>query len=151
GCSPAGRADRHGRGDSDRRRHSTGGGDPSSHPPARRLREAAGGDRAPVFHLAYDRRLRGALRPSRATPLRPPVSENRRRGRLTALAFAALLIVAATLRLQGVDWDQGQHLHPDERFLTMVETAIALPHSVGEYFDTAHSALNPGNHEYKFF
>ena len=63
----------------------------------------------------------------------------------------AILVVAATFRLQGIDWDDGQHLHPDERFLTMVGTSLSLPHSLGEYFDTARSPLNPGNHGYKFF
>jgi len=63
----------------------------------------------------------------------------------------ATIVVAAWLRLQGLDWDQGQHLHPDERFLTMVENAIAPPRSLGEYFDTAHSPLNPANHDYRFF
>jgi YYY domain-containing protein len=59
--------------------------------------------------------------------------------------------VAAALRLQGLDWDDGQHLHPDERFLTMVETAIKAPRSLADYFDTAHSPLNPGNNGYGFF
>lgn len=39
-----------------------------------------------------------------------------------------LLILAAamSLRLVGVNWDADQHLHPDERFLTMVETALQV-------------------------
>ncbi|MBI2962906.1 MAG: hypothetical protein HYY35_04065, partial [Deltaproteobacteria bacterium] len=73
-------------------------------------------------------------------------------GRATALAVVvALLLAAALLRLQGLDWDEGQHLHPDERFLTMVETAISLPDSFSEYLDTARSPLNPANRGYKFF
>jgi YYY domain-containing protein len=68
-----------------------------------------------------------------------------------ALVVAALLAAAAVLRLAGLDWDEGQHLHPDERFLTMVETAIRLPHSFAEYFDTARAPLNPANHGYQFF
>ncbi len=65
--------------------------------------------------------------------------------------MAAILVVAAWLRLQGLDWDEGQHLHPDERFLTMVGAAIKPPHSLAEYFDTGRSPLNPGNHDYGFF
>jgi YYY domain-containing protein len=71
--------------------------------------------------------------------------------RAAALCSVTLLTMAAILRLHGLDWDQGQHLHPDERFLTMVETAIAAPHSIAEYFDTARSPLNPANHDYRFF
>ena len=62
-----------------------------------------------------------------------------------ALILAGILVLGAALRLVGVDWDAGQHLHPDERFITMVETAIQLPTSIGGYFDTAQSPLNPYN------
>ncbi|HSD10057.1 MAG TPA: hypothetical protein VLF14_03680, partial [Candidatus Binatia bacterium] len=65
--------------------------------------------------------------------------------------ITAILVLAAWLRLQGLDWDEGQHLHPDERFLTMVEAAIKSPHSLAEYFDTGRSPLNPGNQSYKSF
>ena len=64
---------------------------------------------------------------------------------------AAILVLAAWLRLQGLDWDDGQHLHPDERFLTMVATAIAPPRSLSEYFDTGRSPLNPANRHQTFF
>jgi dolichyl-phosphate-mannose-protein mannosyltransferase len=64
--------------------------------------------------------------------------------------IAAILVVAAWLRLQGLDWDDGQHLHPDERFLTMVGAAIKPPHSLAEYFDTGRSPLNPVNHGDRF-
>ncbi len=69
------------------------------------------------------------------------------------------------------DWDESQHLHPDERFLTMVSSAISPVKgcddpglsawdcpleqkqwiSIGEYFDTANSPLNPANRGYGFF
>ena len=42
----------------------------------------------------------------------------------TRIAFAIVLAVAAALRLAGVGWDDGTHLHPDERFVTMVTTAL---------------------------
>ncbi|HJQ83038.1 MAG TPA: hypothetical protein VKA21_03110, partial [Candidatus Binatia bacterium] len=63
----------------------------------------------------------------------------------------AVLAVAAALRLQGLDWDEGQHLHPDERFLTMVAGAIRPPASVAQYLDTAASPLNPANRGHTFF
>jgi len=43
-----------------------------------------------------------------------------------------VLILALIFRLYGLNWDQNQHLHPDERFLTMVTQAVKLP-SVDPY------------------
>ncbi|PWH16613.1 MAG: hypothetical protein DDG60_03795 [Anaerolineae bacterium] len=65
--------------------------------------------------------------------------------------FVLVLIGAAYLRLMGLNWDQSQHLHPDERFLTMVSTALQPVRSVSEYFDTANSTLNPHNRGYGFY
>lgn len=62
-----------------------------------------------------------------------------------------ILLVGGALRFTGLNWDQGQHLHPDERFLTMVETALRWPSSLGEYLDEARSPLNPRNVGYTFF
>jgi hypothetical protein len=62
-----------------------------------------------------------------------------------------VLLIAATLRLTGVEWDGRQHLHPDERFLTMVETSISPVKDLGEYFDTANSSLNPNNRGFTFY
>jgi hypothetical protein len=41
--------------------------------------------------------------------------------------------------------DSGHHLHPDERFLTMVATDVRMPSSASVYFDTGRSPLNPAN------
>lgn len=62
-----------------------------------------------------------------------------------------ILILASILRFYGLNWDQNQHLHPDERFLTMVAQAIRWPEGISQYFDTAHSPLNPHNQGYNFF
>ena len=59
--------------------------------------------------------------------------------------FLGLLLVGGILRFQGLNWDAGHHLHPDERFISMVEEKIAFPKSAGEYFDSARSSLNPYN------
>jgi hypothetical protein len=56
-----------------------------------------------------------------------------------------VLLIGFVLRIWGIDWDQYTHLHPDERFLTMVETDMQIPHSLGQYFDSATSPLNPYN------
>jgi YYY domain-containing protein len=71
--------------------------------------------------------------------------------RFWKLALIVILILAVAFRTRGLNWDEGQHLHPDERFLTMVETAIELPVSVRQYFDTAQSPLNPYNNEFGSF
>ena len=67
------------------------------------------------------------------------------------LALILVLLAAAYFRLVGLDWDQGQHLHPDERFMTMVENSLQPVKSFSEYFDTANSTLNPNNRGYGFF
>lgn len=70
---------------------------------------------------------------------------------LKKLLIAGILLLAFALRFYGVNWDQNQHLHPDERFLTMVTEAIDWPADIPEYFDTAHSPLNPHNRGFGFF
>ncbi|MBN1230963.1 MAG: glycosyltransferase family 39 protein [Anaerolineales bacterium] len=67
------------------------------------------------------------------------------------VALILILIAAAVLRTVGMDWDEGQHLHPDERFLSAVEGALETVPTIGEYFDTAVSPLNPHNRGYGFF
>ena len=91
-----------------------------------------------------------------------------------------VLGIGTYFRVIGLNWDQNQHLHPDERFLTMVESAIAPVNELldqlgpapiaanqqwrqayanampdcskwGGYFDTYCSPLNPQNRGYSFF
>jgi len=63
-----------------------------------------------------------------------------------------LLILAGIFwRFNGLNWDSNHHLHPDERFLTMVANDIHLPTSLNEYFDQSTSRLNPTNYKYNFF
>ena len=62
-----------------------------------------------------------------------------------------ILLVAAYLRLSHLNWDDGTHIHPDERFLTMVSSALDLPSSLGEFFDSTTSPMSPYNKEYGFF
>lgn len=63
----------------------------------------------------------------------------------TIAALAVILFIALLLRLWGVNWDNGLHLHPDERFLSFVTQDIEVPCSVGAYFDSENSKLNPYN------
>src|SRR5512140_265513 len=59
------------------------------------------------------------------------------------LLLLVALIGGAYFRFTGLDWDHEQHLHPDERFLTMVADAWKLPGSLGQYFDNSKSSVNP--------
>lgn len=66
-------------------------------------------------------------------------------------ALWATLLIACVTRLVSVDWDAGQHLHPDERFLTMVTVAMQVPASLGTYLNARTSSLNPANLDFSFF
>src|SRR3990172_645618 len=83
--------------------------------------------------------------------IEPAVRRTRRGRLLNALAFAGILLVAFYFRFAGLNWDANQHLHPDERFLTMVTSAISIPDSLGEYFDSRASPLNPYNKDFGLF
>lgn len=61
--------------------------------------------------------------------------------------LVAILAVGAALRLTGNDWDSGAHLHPDERYLSIVSDNVEWPSSVGGYFDVERSSLSPYNTE----
>ncbi len=67
------------------------------------------------------------------------------------MALGLVIAFGAFLRFTGLNWDAGTHLHPDERFLTIVELSLRLPQSLGEYFNTAVSPLNPANSGNTFF
>ena len=54
-------------------------------------------------------------------------------------------------RFVGISWDGDQHLHPDERFLTMVENNMTPVESLGDYFNTDLSTLNPHNVGHSFY
>jgi uncharacterized membrane protein len=56
-----------------------------------------------------------------------------------------ILLIGAYLRLSHINWDMETHIHPDERFLTMVSDRLRLPASLGEYLDSTTSPLNPYN------
>ncbi len=84
-------------------------------------------------------------------------------GWLTATALVVIIVIGAVFRLTGRNWDDFTHLHPDERFLTMVTNALTFPSeggvgklpdgctAWGGYFDTACSPLSPYNHDFGLF
>jgi len=67
------------------------------------------------------------------------------------ILFLIIILLGLFLRIIGLNWDQGQHLHPDERFLTMVLTDIKIPQDLTEYLNPKISSLNPYNQKYSFF
>jgi hypothetical protein len=69
----------------------------------------------------------------------------------SALLLLGLLLVGAGFRFAGLDWDESTHLHPDERFLTMVVGEIESPDSLALYLDTENSPLSPYNQGYGSF
>ncbi len=70
---------------------------------------------------------------------------------ITIVVFLGIFSLAAFFRLYGINWDQNQHLHPDERFLTMVAGSISWPSDLWEYLDTGTSPANPHNRGYGFY
>ena len=63
----------------------------------------------------------------------------------------SILLISIFFRIIGFNWDQNQHLHPDERFLTMVLNKTTIPSSFKDYLDPQVSTLNPYNNDFPFF
>lgn len=59
------------------------------------------------------------------------------------LGLVLVLFLAAGFRLSGLMWDEGRHIHPDERFLSTVTNDLKLPASFDLYFDPTRSTLSP--------
>ncbi len=66
-------------------------------------------------------------------------------------ALFLLLLFGAFFRLDGLRWEGGHHLHPDERFISMVEEKLSFPSGLAEYFDSLRSPANPYNHGHGSF
>jgi YYY domain-containing protein len=65
--------------------------------------------------------------------------------------LVAILLLGFYFRFVGIDWGEGQAIHPDEEFLRQVTSAVELPDRLSLYLDTANSPLNPYNRGYNFF
>src|SRR5262245_47117049 len=70
------------------------------------------------------------------------------RHRAASLVFVLVLFCGASLRLVGTNWDEGKHLHPDDRFLSIVADNLQWPSDVREYLNVERSPLSPYNNEY---
>ncbi len=58
-------------------------------------------------------------------------------------ALVLLVVCAAAFRLSDINWDQFQHVHPDERFIVWVADSMSLPESLAQAFDPLRSPINP--------
>jgi YYY domain-containing protein len=67
------------------------------------------------------------------------------------LLLLGIIAFGAYFRFGGLDWSQGNALHPDENFLSQVTSAIQPPANLGEYFDSQTSPLNPYNKNFGLF
>src|SRR5229473_7834669 len=59
------------------------------------------------------------------------------------LALFALALLGLALRLYGLNWDQGNNFHPDERQILFHVTALSWPSSIAQFLDPVNSPLNP--------
>ncbi len=60
-------------------------------------------------------------------------------------------ILGIFFRFYGLNWDNGQFLHPDERFLVQVADSIHFPASISLWFNAAESSFNPSNSGFHFY
>lgn len=70
---------------------------------------------------------------------------------VSVVALLLILLIAGALRFGGLNWDSGQHLHPDERFLTDVTARLSSTTNPLTYLNSAESPLNPYNLGERFF
>jgi hypothetical protein len=54
-----------------------------------------------------------------------------------------ILLVASSLRFTGIDWDDYDHHHPDERYITWVATTIEWPVNLKTALIPSESSINP--------
>ncbi len=67
------------------------------------------------------------------------------------LLLIGIIMIGAIFRFCDVNWDQNKHLHPDERFLTMVGSSMQVPHTFLDYLNPHISTMNPANIGYSFY
>ena len=91
------------------------------------------------------------MRQNDLEPTEPIIPSPPQRPWLTAVILVAILLLGGYFRFTGLDWDQNFHLHPDERFLTIVGSALQGEPDLFGYLSTSTSTLNPYNAGQTFF
>ncbi len=93
----------------------------------------------PTANDAINHRSAGQPLLPAASP-HPPLWES-----LSPIFILLILLLGAYFRFTGLNWDQGTHLHPDERFLTGVTSQLQIVTNPLTYLRTSESTLNPYN------
>jgi hypothetical protein len=62
--------------------------------------------------------------------------------------LVSIVLLASYFRFTGTNWDNYAHLHPDERYMTMVAIAVEWPKDFDQYLDPQTSPLSPYNKEF---
>ncbi len=70
---------------------------------------------------------------------------------LALIPLVLIILLGAYFRFTGLDWDGSNHLHPDERFLTIVSAKLQSASGPLEYLQTSKSPLNPYNANEGFY
>ena len=60
-----------------------------------------------------------------------------------SLALIGITLLGLALRLYGLNWDDGNSFHPDERQILFHVVALRWPNSLAQFFDPVNSPLNP--------
>ena len=63
------------------------------------------------------------------------------------LVLLAIIVLASVFRFTGLNWDEGQYIHPDEGHMRNTLSLIRWPEDLSLYFDTHHAPLNVRNRE----
>ena len=80
-----------------------------------------------------------------------PQTKKKNNNLIYDLLFVAVILIGLYLRVGGLFWGDYQYLHPDERFLVWVTADMHSVQSLGDYFNTAVSTLNPHNVGHGFY
>ncbi|MBI2641461.1 glycosyltransferase family 39 protein, partial [Candidatus Roizmanbacteria bacterium] len=70
---------------------------------------------------------------------------------MSKFLLSLIFLLAIFFRFNNLNWDLRFHLHPDERFLTMVGNAMKIPETFSDYLDPNTSTFNPANVGFKFY
>ena len=92
-----------------------------------------------------------SIKESMSIPGAPASKPKDRSPWLFDLLLIVVLIGAAAFRFMGSNWGELNIQHPDEDFMTSVTYDIAPVQTLGQYFNTATSTLNPYNRGYSFY